>query len=184
MDRPSGKLPARSSSDGAELSDEDSPRAETIHARSVLLSDENLGAIARIDLIEGQRNVVTPVDYKHGRVPDVPERAWEPERVQLCIQGLLLRAHGYICNEGLLYFVQSRRREAIPFDDCLVRRILELLSGDSLHGRLGPDSATARGQPKMPTVLSGRHLRSKRGELAVTPSTARQTRRCAQDGAG
>ncbi len=129
MDRPSGKLPARSSSDGAELSDEDSPRAETIHARSVLLSDENLGAIARIDLIEGQRNVVTPVDYKHGRVPDVPERAWEPERVQLCIQGLLLRAHGYICNEGLLYFVQSRRREAIPFDDCLVRRILELLSG-------------------------------------------------------
>ena len=129
VDRPSGKLPARSSRDGTELSDEDSPRAETIHARSVLLSDENLGAIARIDLIEGQRNVVTPIDYKHGRVPDVPERAWEPERVQLCIQGLLLRAHGYTCKEGLLYFVQSRRRVVIPFDDSLVRRTLELLSG-------------------------------------------------------
>ena len=95
----------------------------------MLLSDDSLGAIARIDLIEGQGNVVTPVDYKHGTAPDVPEGAWEPERVQVCIQGLLLRANGYTCTQGMLYFVESRQRVAVPFDDALVSRTLDLLSG-------------------------------------------------------
>ena len=93
VDRPSGMLPVRS----ADLPDDDGDEHETIHARSVMLSDNALGAIARIDLIEGRDNVVTPVDYKHGKAPDVPEGAWEPERVQVCIQGLLLRANGYTC---------------------------------------------------------------------------------------
>ena len=125
VDRPSGTLPVRS----ANLPDEDGDEHETIHARSVMLSDNALGAVARIDLIEGRGNVVTPVDYKHGKAPDVPEGAWEPERVQVCIQGLLLRANGYTCNEGMLYFVESPQRVTVPFDDALVSRTLELLSG-------------------------------------------------------
>ena len=98
VDRPSGELPSRTADEaaGPEQGD-DVP--ETIHARSVLLSDTTLGAIARIDLIEGRGSVVTPVDYKHGQSPDVPEGAWEPERVQVCIQGLLLRANGYTCTQ-------------------------------------------------------------------------------------
>ena len=72
--------------------------------------------------------MVTPiVDYKHGEAPDVPEGAWEPERVPGCIQGLLLRANGYTCNQGMLYFVESRQRVAVPLDDVLVSRTLELL---------------------------------------------------------
>ena len=122
VDRPSGTLTP--SSDGGEG---DSGH-DTIHARSVLVSDESLGAIARIDLIEGQGNAVTPVDYKHGKAPDLPKGAWEPERVQVCLQGLLLRANGYTCNEGLLYFVESRQRVSVPLDDDLVSRTLELLS--------------------------------------------------------
>ena len=125
VDRPSGTLPVRS----ADLPDEDGDEPETIHARSVMLSDNALGAVARIDLIEGRGNVVTPVDYKHGKAPDVPEGAWEPERVQVCIQGLLLRANGYTCNEGMLYFVESRQRVTVPLDDALVSRTMELLSG-------------------------------------------------------
>ena len=66
VDRPSGRLESPSSGGGDASHD-------TIHARSVLVSDESLGAIARIDLIEGQGNVVTPVDYKHGTAPDLPE---------------------------------------------------------------------------------------------------------------
>ena len=123
--QPSGTLPVRS----ADSPDEDSDAHETIHARSVMLSDNALGAVARIDLIEGRGNVVTPVDYKHGKVPDVPEGAWEPERVQVCIQGLLLRANGYTCTKGILYFVKSRQRVEVPYDDALVSRTLELLSG-------------------------------------------------------
>ena len=130
VDRLSGNLPSRSGSDAADTEEEESrDPPETIHARSVLLSDDALGAIARIDLIEGQGNVVTPVDYKHGTAPGVPEGAWEPERVQVCIQGLLLRVNGYTCTQGMLYFVESRQRVAVPLDDALVSRTLDLLSG-------------------------------------------------------
>ena len=129
VDRPAGELPVRSTGDSADLPDEDDTACETIHARSVMLSDSALGAIARIDLIEGQGNVVTPVDYKHGKAPDVPEGAWEPERVQVCLQGLLLRANGYTCDEGMLYFVESRQRVKVPLDNALILRTMELLSG-------------------------------------------------------
>ena len=129
VDRPSGNLPSPSVSDAVDMREEEGESTETIHARSVLLSDDALGAIARIDLIEGQGNVVTPVDYKHGTAPDVPEGAWEPERVQVCIQGLLLRANGYTSTQGILYFVESRQRVPVPFDDALVSRTLDLLSG-------------------------------------------------------
>ena len=123
VDRASGNLPSPSVSDAVDTEEgEENKSAETIHARSVLLSDDSLGAIARIDLIEGQGNVVTPVDYKHGTAPDVPEGAWEPERVQVCIQGLLLRANGYTSTQGILYFVESRQRVPVPFDDTLVSR--------------------------------------------------------------
>jgi CRISP-associated protein Cas1 len=127
VDQPSGELPSSplNGSEALDGSATDGPRA--IHARSVMLSDETLGAIARVDLVEGQGNRVTPVDYKHGKAPHLLERAWEPERVQLCLQGLLLRANGYTCTQGMLYFVGSGERVVIPFDDVLVSRTLELL---------------------------------------------------------
>ncbi len=111
------------------LSGPDSADDSVIHARSVLLSDEELGAIARIDLVEAQGNRATPVDYKRGTVPNIPEGAYEPERAQLCVQGLLLRAHGYECDEGIIYFVASKRRVRIEFDDALVARTMELMRG-------------------------------------------------------
>ena len=129
VDRPSGELPVLPTEEGLDAAAEDAQSMETVHARSVLLSDTTLGAIARIDLVEGQGNVVTPVDYKHGQVPDLPEGAWEPERVQVCIQGLLLRANGFTCTQGMLYFVESRQRVTVPFDEALVSRTLDLLSG-------------------------------------------------------
>ena len=129
VDLPSGELPALPTEESLNAAAGDAQSTETVHARSVLLSDTTLGAIARIDLVEGRGNVVTPVDYKHGQVPDVPEGAWEPERVQVCIQGLLLRANGFTCTQGMLYFVESRQRVTVPFNDALVSRTLDLLSG-------------------------------------------------------
>ena len=150
VDRPSGKLPTPPDGDNSFPADEDGDAHETIHARSVMLSDDALGAIARIDLIEGQGNVVTPVDYKHGKAPDLPEGAWEPERVQVCIQGLLLRANGYTSNEGILYFVESRQRVTIPFDDALVSRTMELLSGIRGMAASGEIPAPLLDSPKCP----------------------------------
>ena len=39
---------------------------QTIHARSVTLSSERLRVIAKMDLVEADGGVVTPVDYKRG----------------------------------------------------------------------------------------------------------------------
>ncbi len=63
-------------------------------ARSVTLSSEALGLIARIDLVETDGETVSPVDYKRGEKPDVAGGSWEADRVQLCAQALLLREHG------------------------------------------------------------------------------------------
>lgn len=139
VDRPSGNL-----------RDADSDDDTVIHARSVLLSDEELGAIARIDLVEAQGNRATPVDYKRGAVPNVPEGAYEPERVQLCVQGLLLRAHGYECNEGIIYFVSSKRRVCIPFNDELVARTLELMDGARAMSALDEIPPPLEDSPKCP----------------------------------
>jgi CRISPR-associated protein Cas1 len=101
---------------------------ETLHARSVHLSGPHAGLVARIDLVEATGTEATPVDYKRGEAPDVPEGAWEPERVQLCAQALVLEENGYTCSEGVLYFVGSRRRVTIPFTLALRMRTLELLA--------------------------------------------------------
>jgi CRISPR-associated protein Cas1 len=116
VDQESGAMPAAD-----ELGD------EKLHARSVYLSAPHLGLVARIDLIEGDGMQVTPVDYKRGEAPDVPEGAWEPERVQVCAQGLILEENGYTCAAGVLYFVASKRRVPVPFSAELRERTQSLL---------------------------------------------------------
>lgn len=100
--------------------DADANDTRPLTARSIMLSSDRLGAIAKLDLLEAGGRTATPVDYKRGRVPDVPNRAYDPERVQLCLQGLLLRDNGYECRGGVLYFVESKSRVEVPFDDQLV----------------------------------------------------------------
>lgn len=115
VDRRSGNLP--------EERDEDLE----IHSTSINLSGQKIGVITRIDLLEGEGKKVTPVDYKRGKVPSVPERAYEPEQVQLCAQGLVLRENGFDCDEGVIYYVRSKSRVIIPFNEALIRRTTELL---------------------------------------------------------
>ena len=76
-------------------------------------------------------------------MPDVPGSAWEPEQVQLCAQGLILRENGYHCEGGILYFIQSRRRVSVPFDEPLVDRTRELIHRDARNGRFGRHPAAA-----------------------------------------
>jgi len=86
-------------------------------SRSVSLSSTTLGITAKLDLVSTLGDEAVPVETKRGRVPDRPERSYEPERVQLMAQGLLLREHGYTCTHGFLYFRGSRTRVEIPFTD-------------------------------------------------------------------
>lgn len=98
-----------------------------LHARSVLLGSDALGVTARVDVIEADGGRVIPVDYKRGAPPDVEEGAYEPERVQVCVQGLLLREHGYECEEGALYFAETNQRVVVWLTDELVARTRELI---------------------------------------------------------
>lgn len=102
---------------------------DKLHTRSLLLSAPRERLVAKLDLLEIEGRVATPVDYKRGKAPDVPEGAWEPERVQLCAQGLILRENGFQCDEGVLYFIGSKKRVTIVFDDELVARTRELVAG-------------------------------------------------------
>lgn len=98
-------------------------------ARSLMLSSTRLGLLAKADLVEGGPDgEAVPVDYKKGTPPDNPERSWEPERIQLCVVGLLLRDNGYTCTHGYLYFAEVRQRVRIDFDDALVGRTLDLVA--------------------------------------------------------
>ena len=110
------------------LPDPDKPVEERVHARSVMLSAPTIGLIARMDLIEADGKMVTPVDYKRGRAPDIAEQAWEPERVQLCAQALVLEENGYTVERGIIYFVISKQRIEVPIDDALRARTRELLT--------------------------------------------------------
>ena len=114
---------------------------ERLHARSVTLASDRLGLVAKLDLIEVDDGAVIPVDYKCGKRPHAAAGAWEPERVQLCVQGLLLEDHGYRCSEGVLYFAESRERVRVVFDDGLRAATLEAVNGlrlTALGRRLPP----------------------------------------------
>jgi len=96
-------------------------------SRSVSLSSERLGLTGKLDLVSTAGDEAVPLERKRGKAPDNPERAWEPERVQLMAQGLLLREHGYRCDHGMLYFAGSRARVDVPFSADLEARTLALI---------------------------------------------------------
>jgi CRISPR-associated endonuclease Cas1/CRISPR-associated protein Cas4 len=140
VDRPGGDLPIPAAPE----------EEERIHARSITLSSNRLGLIARMDLIEGEGDRITPVDYKRGKRPHVPQGAYEPERVQLCVQGLILEEHGYRCDEGVLYFAESRERVRIPFDDELRAITRNAIDGLRLIAVGGCIPAPLEASPKCP----------------------------------
>ncbi len=105
VDRPKGALP-------------DSDAAITHRrATSVELASEALGVVAKIDVLEVGNGEVTPIDYKRGKKPSVADGAYDPERVQVALQVLLLREHGYASRYGRLYFAGSKDHVAIEVDN-------------------------------------------------------------------
>lgn len=95
-------------------------------ARGLLLSAPRLGLIARVDLLEGEGGAVRPVDYKKGAPSK--QGPWDPDRVQLCAQALVLRENGYQCVEGYVYYATTKERLRVQFDDALIRQTLEAVN--------------------------------------------------------
>ena len=122
---------------------------DRIHSRSVQLASDTHRLIAKLDLIEGEGDLVVPVDYKIGKPRLVARRsasrfstrsvepqkdsdqgeltAWDTDRVQLAAQGLVLRENGYRCEEGVIYYVATKQRVRVPLDDELIAFTLDAL---------------------------------------------------------
>jgi len=100
--------------------------ADRIHARSVLLSSDTYGLIARLDLIEGEGTIVVPLDYKRGapKETEAGPEAWPADRSQLCAQALILRDHGYTVDEAIAYYYETKQRVRVTIDDALVAETL------------------------------------------------------------
>lgn len=137
---------------------------ELKRARSVRLSSERLGLVAVLDLVEpGPDGTVVPVDYKKGSPADNEHGAHPPERLQLCVQGLLLRDNGYRSDHGYLYFDTTRQRVRIDFDDDLVTETLRVV--EELR------SVAARGDAPAPLIDSPKCPRCSLAGLCLPDET-------------
>lgn len=118
VDKETGSLPAA----------EEIAEGDRLQTRSVTLGSDRLGIIAKMDLLETEGGFVTPVDYKKGKRPHVEQGAYDPERVQVCAQVLILEDNGYAVAEGALWYAASRERVPVILDADLRTRTLAAVS--------------------------------------------------------
>jgi CRISPR-associated protein Cas1 len=114
-DRGGGRMPG---------ADETSDLDWAGEARSVTLDAPKIGLIAKMDLVEGADGTVSPVDHKVGR-PRADGTAWDPERIQLAAQVMILRENGYRAERGFLSYRSSRTRVPVEVDDDVERDVLD-----------------------------------------------------------
>lgn len=150
------------------------PESEVIHSRSVSLFSEKLGVTAKLDLVEcfvpggdlfegGFR--VTPVEYKKGHPregEDGPE-IWPADQMQLGLQMLLLRENGYACDEGVLYYRETRQRIPLPMTPELEKWI---------HEQILAARVTAKGPMPEPLAHSGKCPRCSLVSICLPDETA------------
>ncbi len=120
---------------------------EILHSRSVQLGSDRLKVVCKMDLIESTTGVddlfaprvVTPVEYKSGAPRDDGDGPvlWDADRIQLALQCFVLRDNGYSCNEGILFYRQTRQRVRLVVDDELERWTLDVLD-QARRTALGP----------------------------------------------
>jgi CRISPR-associated endonuclease Cas1/CRISPR-associated protein Cas4 len=145
VDRPSVPLPAPEAlAADAEAAD------DKIVSRSLTLSSQALGVIAKLDIAEARDGIVTPIDYKRGRRPHVAQGAYEPERIQVCLQALLLEENGYRVEQGAIYYAESRERVPIVLDDTLRAAAREAVSALRLTVSQGRIPPPLKDSPKCP----------------------------------
>jgi CRISPR-associated protein Cas1 len=117
-----GKFQHRRVDQGSGALPDPAAAASDLQCRSVTLSSDRLRIIAKMDLLEVEAGAVTPVDYKHGAPREGKDglELWPADRMQLAVQGLILRENGYQSEEGIVYYVKTRQRVRVQFDAALL----------------------------------------------------------------
>ena len=82
-------------------------------SRRQYLASDTLGVSGYLDLIEEKNGVPCPVEYKKAGTGD-----WLNDQVQLCLQGMLIEENtGTAVPHGYIYYIGSKRRRKVVFDD-------------------------------------------------------------------
>jgi len=120
--------------------------------RSVMLSSERYRLIAKMDVLEGDGRKVTPVDYKKGRPRETAGglEAWPADRVQLAVQAVILRENGYECEDGIVFYHETRQRVRVRFTEEVIREALALAAEAWQTARRGEMPPPLVDSPKCP----------------------------------
>ena len=135
---------------GGRLPAPDELGEEMTRARAVTLASERLGVIAKMDVVEADEDIAMPVDFKKGKRPHVAAGAYEPERVQICTQAMILEDNGYKVEQGVLWYAGSRERVQVVIDEELRARTLEAIAGLRWAAANGRRPPPLENSPKCP----------------------------------
>ncbi|MCX7719353.1 MAG: CRISPR-associated endonuclease Cas1 [Candidatus Sumerlaeaceae bacterium] len=148
--------------------------------RELELADEALGIIGKLDVLEEEpdpqesKSHWAPVETKHAAPPpderpirapcgiSLPPGAWDNDQIQLAAQAQLLRAAGYRCEWGYLYYLATRQR---------VRLILTDNHFQALREEVARARATERGPMPPPLVDSPKCLRCSLHDICLPDET-------------
>lgn len=141
---------ARVDRGGKQLPSPDDIGDKMSKARSITLSSERLGVIAKMDVVETGEGVAMPVDFKKGKRPHVAAGAYEPERVQVCTQAMILEDNGYEVPQGALWYVGSREKVPVILDDELRAKTISAISALRDAATSGRRPPPLENSPKCP----------------------------------
>lgn len=103
---------------------------DKIKTRSVDVGSETLGIHGKVDVIEEDAGGVRVVEYKKGRPPKPASGlvVWPADAVQVCAQTMALEeVRGEAITEGILYYIEARKRVPIAIDGPLRERTREVI---------------------------------------------------------
>lgn len=122
------RVHARTDAGRGTLPDAEDEMSRPFEVAALTLSSDRLGVIAKMDVVRGEGRIATPIDLKRGARPHVARGAYDPERVQVCAQALVLEDHGYDVPEAALWYAASRERVIVPLDEELRNQTRQAIS--------------------------------------------------------
>lgn len=98
--------------------------------KNIVLSDSSLGITGKFDIVIEEGKETFPVEDKHGPAPngkcpfyigpiELSGCAWDNDQLQLAAQMDLLRANGYNCKHGKLFYRKTGSLVNIPWSESL-----------------------------------------------------------------
>ncbi len=110
-----------------------------IKATSVQMASRTYGISSRMDIVEARGGIFSPVEYKKSKIPEVEEKVWPSDAVQICAQALILMDNGYSVEKGTIYYAGSKVRVSVDISDQLVDwtiRVIEDAKRTSASGKI------------------------------------------------